>query len=198
MHIEQYIFATMSGLLVVSSSCWCMWLIKTKVASPTLSTWLVWTSTSLIMLASQLCAGVFNVMVIAGAICTTVALGFVVCYGSQPWRRKDTYFVLAALLGIALWTQASTDVARIEIAFLTGLSGSLPTFLNEARRPGSERFSSWGISLLATICQMLAIPDVRLESWLQPCGSILVQSAMLLLIMRGQFAGKFTRLAFAT
>ncbi|MBI2635026.1 MAG: hypothetical protein HYW79_00555 [Parcubacteria group bacterium] len=153
-----------------------------RQTQPMKASWLIWLVIDGITFAGMYVKDAVNGQIV-GAI-TGACLVFLLSlkYGKSGWTRVDTWSLVGALVGIALWGIFDSPILGMLAAQVTGLVGTIPTFVNIWYRPQDESRAGWCFFWASCIPAMLAIPTLNWEHLIQPVGFLTGNTMMMYLL----------------
>lgn len=158
--------------------------ILRKETAPARSTWIIWTSLSIVLAAAMYQKGALNGQVATYAFADLCIVGLTMRYGVGGMSKLDIFCLLGAASGIALWWKTSDATYALVISLVVVMIGTVPTFKKTWYQPELEDSTTWIISLIATGCQVAAIPSWDVENAAQPLTYFFgVQLIMVILIV---------------
>ena len=127
---------------------------------PERASWLVWTGMASLSLVAQAHEGatlsLFFAM--AQAVATGSIAILAIRYGVGGWTRSaDRWIVLAAALGMYLWTLTDSAVYALAISIGVSMLGGSVTLIKAYAHPDSETLTTWLLSALAAGFAMIAV-----------------------------------------
>lgn len=158
----------------------------TRRVKPHPFTWLVWTIVSAIVFFGQLAEGAGIGALPAGIaeIFTIIIFIFSLQYGFKYVKKSDTYFLIAALLGIIPWLLFDNPTISVIIAVTIDLIAFVPTLRKTYLHPESETPILYGSNVLRHILTLLSLQAYNIATMLHSISMIITNSMMVSLITR--------------
>ncbi len=158
----------------------------TRRVKPHPFTWLVWTIVSAIVFFGQLAEGAGIGALPAGIaeIFTIIIFIFSLQYGFKYVKKSDTYFLIAALLGIIPWLLFDSPTISVIIAVTIDLIAFVPTLRKTYLHPESETPILYGSNVLRHILTLLSLQAYNIATMLHSISMIITNSMMVSLITR--------------
>ncbi|MBI5139685.1 hypothetical protein HZA26_03710 [Candidatus Nomurabacteria bacterium] len=157
--------------------------LKRKV-EPHPYTWLVWSIVSLIMFFGQLVkgAGVGAIPTGASEIFTIIIFIFSLRYGFKNIVRRDTYFLIIALLGLIPWVLTKDPTISVVIVVMIDLVAFIPTLRKTWIYPNSETPLLYSMNVLRHILTLLSLQNYNIATTLHSIAMIITNTLMTYLI----------------
>ena len=159
-----------------------------KRVTPHPYTWFVWTVVSGITLAGQISKGAG-----IGALPTAIAEIFTVFifiyslqYGFKNVVKTDTYFLIAALLGLIPWAITKDATLSVVIAVTIDLIAFAPTIRKTYKAPKSETPALYGANVIRHVLTLGSLSTYNIATTLHSVAMICTNSIMTWLIVRKQ------------
>ena len=143
-------------------------------------TWLVWTIVSGIVFFGQLAKGGGIAALPTGAaeIFTIIIFFFSLRYGFKYIVRSDTYFLIAALLGIIPWILTNDPTISVIIAVSIDLIAFMPTLRKTWLHPKTETPLLYSMNVLRHILTMFSLGAYNIATTLHSIVMIVVNTFM--------------------
>jgi len=149
-------------------------------------TWLVWTIVSTIVVFGQITKGAgVGALPTAVALCfTTTIFLFSLQYGFKYIRKTDTYFLVAALLGIIPWLISKDPTISVIIAVSIDLIAFVPTLQKTYAHPETETPVLYGSNVLRHVLTLFSLQTYNVATTLHSAAMIVTNSIMVVFIAR--------------
>lgn len=172
-----------SILAIVGNVPYLIDIIKGKV-KPHPYTWLVWTIVSATIFFGQLArgAGVGAIPTAASEIFTLVIFLFSLRYGFKNIQRTDTYFFIAALLGLIPWMLTKDPTLSVIIMVSIDFIAFMPTLRKTWRFPKTETPLLYGMNVLRHILMLFSLQAYNVATVLHSIVMIVTNTCMTLFI----------------
>jgi len=105
-------------------------------------------------------------------------------YGMGGWAKIDILCLVIALIGIVLWRITSNPALGLYGAIIADIAGMIPALLKTYRLPKTEYYLTYVFDLVAILLTGLAIQNGGFNEYLYPVYLFLVNSLMLVFILR--------------
>lgn len=153
--------------------------IKRRV-QPHPYTWLVWSVVSGITFFGQLAkgAGVGAIPTAASEIFTIIIFLFSLRYGFKRVEKRDTYFLVAALLGIIPWMLTKDPTVSVVIVVTIDLIAFVPTIRKTWRHPATETQVLYSMNVLRHILALFSLQAYNIATMLHSLAMIVANSLM--------------------
>ncbi len=160
--------------------------ILKKRVQPHPYTWLVWTIVSGVTFFGQLAkgAGIGALPTGAAEIFTVIIFLFSLRYGFKNIIKTDTYFLIAALLGIVPWILTKDPTLSVIIVVTIDLIAFVPTLRKTYIRPETETPLLYGMNVLRHILTLFSLQAYNLATMLHSIAMIVTNSIMVGFITR--------------
>ncbi len=153
--------------------------LKKKV-QPHPYTWLVWTIVSAVTFFGQLVKGA-GIGVLPTAVAeffTLIIFLFSLQYGFKNIKKVDTYFLVAALLGIIPWILTKDPTISVVIVVSIDLIAFVPTLLKTWRYPETEGPVLYGANVVRHILTLFSLQAYNIATMLHSIAMIITNSLM--------------------
>jgi hydrogenase-4 membrane subunit HyfE len=160
----------------------------TKKVKPHPYTWLVWTIVSAIVFFGQIAKGAGIGALPAGIaeIFTVIIFIFSLRYGFKYVSKTDTYFLVAALLGIVPWIIFDNPTISVIIAVSIDLVAFVPTLRKTYLHPETETPILYGSNVLRHILTLLSLQAYNIATMLHSIAMIITNTTMVGLILQSK------------
>lgn len=166
---------------------------------PQRASWLIWSILGTIALCSQAFEGATHSMWFAGTQVGGTVLVFLLAIRRGVGgflSRRDRLVLVMAAGGLVAWYFTETAIYALAITISISLLGGLVTVAKAYRAPSSETLSTWALSLLASICAILAVGELNWVLLAYPLYLLTLNGAIILAIATGRMSAR-ARLANA-
>jgi hypothetical protein len=159
--------------------------LKRKV-EPHPYTWLVWSVVSLIMFFGQLSkgAGIGAIPTGASEVFTILIFIFSLRYGFKHIVRRDTYFLILALLGLIPWALTNDPTVSVVIVVGIDLIAFIPTLRKARDFPSTENPILYEMNVARHILTLFSLEAHNIATMLHSVAMVLVNSLMSFLLLR--------------
>jgi hypothetical protein len=184
--IWKIIFASVAGLLaIIGNIPYLRDMFKRKI-KPHPYTWFIWSIVSGVTFVGQ---------VIKGAGWATIAFGlsefftiliffFSLRYGFKNIPKKDTWFLIAALLGIIPWLITKDPTISVIIMVAIDLIAFVPTLQKAWRDPSTEKAILYESNAARHSLALLALSSYNIATMLHSIAMIVTNITMSAFILR--------------
>jgi hypothetical protein len=158
----------------------------TKRVKPHPYTWLVWTIVSAIVFFGQIAKGAGIGALPSGVaeIFTVIIFLFSLQYGFKYVKKTDTYFLVAALLGIIPWLIFDNPTISIIIAVTIDLIAFVPTLRKTYLHPETETPILYGSNVLRHVLTLFSLQAYNIATMLHSIAMIITNTTMVGLILK--------------
>lgn len=173
-------FAILAALLAIAGNLPYLWSIVRGTVRPHPYTWLVWSIVSGTVLFGMVAkgAGVGALPVAAAEIFTVIIFLFSLKYGFSGIARTDTYFLIAALLGLVPWALTSDPTLSVIMAVGIDIVAFVPTLRKTWAQPSSELPVLYGSNVLRHALGLLSLEAYNIATTLHSLAMIALNLAM--------------------
>jgi hypothetical protein len=185
--MKIYLASIAAVLAVVGNIPYLIDILRGRVR-PHPYTWMIWTIVSGTIFFGQLArgAGVGALPTAASEIFTLIIFLFSLRYGFKEIRSTDTYFLLAALIGLIPWLLTRDPTLSVIIMVSIDLVAFVPTIRKTQRDPTSETPVLYGTNALRHGLALGALQAYNTATMLHSLVMILVNAYMAWIIIRGK------------
>jgi hypothetical protein len=145
-------------------------LSKRKNINPNLSSWMLWTSSYVLICVSYYFSGARTTIWVplVYAVANIVILLLIFKHGYYKLGTFEKILIAVTILSVPAWAIFNTPFATLVINM--GIDGAaiIPTALKVYRRPLSENKTAWGFFTLADVTNIFAIQKWSLRIALYP------------------------------
>ena len=188
--MTKLIFALAGALLAIIGNVPYVRSVLLKQVQPHAYTWFVWSIVSCIVFFGQVAkgAGVGAIPTAASEIFTLIIFGLSLRYGFKGATRTDTFFLIAALLGLIPWYLTDDPTLSVVIAVSIDAIAFIPTLRKTWLLPKSETPLLYATNVLRHILMLVSLEKYNVATTLHSIVMIIVNSAMTgIIILRGRF-----------
>ena len=149
---------------------------------PTKASWLIWASMDSVLFTGMLAKHAVNGQIV-GAICGAWTVFFLALkYGVPGWTKIDKICMGGTLLAVVLWKLSGNATIGILTSLISGLLGSIPTFVSVWQDPSRENKTAWTIYWLSCLCAICAVPKWTFADAGQPITFLLIETTVVYLL----------------
>lgn len=143
-------------------------------------TWLVWTIVSLVTLFGQIAkgAGIGALPTAAAELFTVIIFFFSLQYGFKQIRKTDTYFLIAALLGLIPWALTKDPTISVIIVVSIDLIAFIPTLRKTWFDPKSETPILYSMNVVRHIMTLFSLQAYNIATTLHSIAMIITNTLM--------------------
>lgn len=149
-------------------------------------TWLVWSIVSMVTFFGQLVKGGG-----LGSIPTGVAEGFTILIflfslknGFKNIVRRDTYFLIIALLGLIPWAMTKDPTISVVIVVGMDVFAFIPTLRKTWQKPETERPLLYAMNVLRHVLTLMALGSYNIATTLHSISMIITNTLMVAFMKR--------------
>ncbi len=149
-------------------------------------TWLVWSIVSLVTFFGQVVkgGGLASIPVGVSEFFTIIIFLFSLRYGFKNIVRRDTYFLIAALLGLIPWYLTSDPTISVIVVVSIDLIAFLPTLRKTWVDADSETPILYGMNVLRHILILYSVSVYNIATTLHSIVMICTNTLMVVFIKR--------------
>lgn len=149
-------------------------------------TWLVWSIVSGVTFFGALSkgAGVGAIPTGASEIFTIIIFFFSLRYGFKDIKKRDTLFLVIALLGLIPWAMTKDPTISVIIVVSIDLIAFIPTIRKTARNPKSENPILFGMNATRHTLTLFSLEAYNIATTLHSIVMIVINTLMTYLIVR--------------
>lgn len=184
----KLIFAIIAALLAVAGNVpYLRDTIRQKI-KPHPYTWLVWSIVSGVTFFGQVTKGAGLAAIAFGVseIFTIIIFLFSLRYGFKNIPKKDSYFLIAALLGIIPWIILKDPTWSVVIMVAIDLIAFIPTLKKAWDKPKTETPILYGSNVLRHSLSLLALSSYNVATMLHSIAMIVTNTIMTSFILKGK------------
>jgi len=132
---------------------------------PNLATWVIWSVVGPVIFASYVVTGARDsaMTALVYAVGPPVVLAFLCKRGIVRFDTKDKLFLVASVIGFALWIIFRNSMIALYINIIVDVGAAIPTIMDAWHTPELEDKTTWVFSTVATIINLFAV-----EHWVNP------------------------------
>mgnify|MGYP005615719607 FL=1 len=178
-------------LAIVGNVPYLIDVIKKRV-QPHPYTWFIWTIVSCVIFFGQVArgAGVGAIPTAASEIFTIIIFALSLRYG---WKsgfknivKSDTYFLIAALLGLIPWILTKDPTISVIIVVTIDLIAFTPTLRKTYRHPETETPMLYSMNALRHFLALFSLQAYNIATMLHSLAMIVTNTAMTVIILRNR------------
>lgn len=160
--------------------------VITKKIQPHPYTWLIWTIVSAVTFFGQVAkgAGVGAIPTGVAELFTVVIFVFSLQYGFQNIKRKDTYFLIVALLGLIPWILTKDPTLSVIIVVGIDVVAFVPTLRKTYAHPKTETSILYSMNVLRHILTLFSLQTYNIATTLHSLAMIILNTVMTIFIIR--------------
>ncbi len=149
-------------------------------------TWLVWTIVSGVIFFGQIAggAGVGAIPTGCAEIFTLIIFLFSLKYGFKDIKKSDTYFLVAALLGIIPWLLTKDPSLSVIIVVTIDLIAFIPTIRKTWREPKTETPILYSMNVTRHTLTLFSLETYNIATTLHSIVMIIINTLMTTIILR--------------
>lgn len=185
MEIKQIIAFVAAILAIFGNVPYLLDVFKKRV-QPHPYTWLVWTIVSGVTFFGALAkgAGVGVIPTAAAEIFTVIIFIFSLRYGFKNITRRDTYFLIAALLGLIPWAITKDPTISVIIVVSIDFIAFIPTLRKTWFKPYTETPILYEMNVLRHILTLFSLQAYNVATTLHSIVMIVMNTIMTLIIVK--------------
>lgn len=182
MDTKDYL-SVLSGVLVFAGFMPYAVAIMRQKTIPSQATWLIWATLDGVAIWGMYVKGTVNGQIVVSVIVATGTFVFALFYGKREWKKRDYYCFAGALvcIGIGLIFPVLAIVMSMTVLFL----GAIPIFGETLADPSNESLPAWVLYWLGCVAMILGIREWTFEDASQPIAFAIIETTMLILVLRG-------------
>ncbi len=182
----KIIFAIVGALLAVAGNIpYLVDMVKKRI-QPHPYTWFVWSIVSGVTFFGQVAkgAGVAAITFGISEIFTIIIFLFSLRYGFKNIPKNDSYFLVAALLGIVPWIILKDPTWSVIIMVIIDLVAFIPTLRKTWNKPKTESPILYGSNVLRHGFALLALSSYNIATMLHSISMIITNTIMTYFILK--------------
>ncbi len=162
-------------------------ILKEKV-KPHPYTWFVWSLVSGINLFGQVAkgAGIGAIPTAASEIFTVIIFFFSLKYGFKNIQKRDTYFLIIALLGIIPWIITKDPTISVIIVVIIDLIAFIPTLQKTWAHPETENSILYKMNVLRHGLTLLSLQSYNIATTLHSISMIITNTLMTVFLSKNR------------
>ncbi|MBP6854992.1 MAG: hypothetical protein KBD26_01540 [Candidatus Pacebacteria bacterium] len=183
------ILAILGGVIaVVGNIPYLIDVLKHRI-QPHPYTWLVWTIVSGVIFFGQIAggAGVGAIPTGAAEIFTLIIFLFSLRYGFKNIKKTDTYFLIAALLGLIPWVLSKDPTISVIIVVCIDLIAFIPTLRKTWEKPSTETPVLYSMNVVRHILTLFSLQAYNIATMLHSIFMIILNTIMAGIIIGGKY-----------
>lgn len=182
---KEYIALFASILAIIGNVPYLLDIFHKRV-KPHPYTWFIWTIVSGVIFFGQVAkgAGVGAIPTGASEIFTLIIFIYSLQYGFKNIVRTDTYFLIAALLGLIPWIITKDPTISVIIVVSIDLVAFIPTLRKTYLHPETETPLLYSMNALRHFIALFSLQAYNIATTLHSITMIIVNSIMTGLIVR--------------
>lgn len=164
----------------------------TKKITPHPYTWFVWSIVSGVTFFGQVSkgAGYATIAFAASEIFTILIFIFSLRNGFKGIDKKDTYFLIAALLGIIPWILTKDPTWSVIIMVTIDLIAFIPTLKKAWIKPKTESPILYESNAIRHTLALFALSSYNVATTLHSVAMIITNTTMTIFLLRGKRKGQ--------
>lgn len=168
-----------SILAIIGNLPYLMDVVKGR-AKPHPYTWLVWSIVSLTVFFGQIAkgAGIGAIPTGVSEFFTILIFFFSLKYGFKNIQKRDTYFLIIALLGLIPWAITKDPTLSVVIVVSIDLVAFAPTLLKTWKHPDTETPLLYSMNVLRHILILFSLGAYNVATVLHSISMIITNTAM--------------------
>lgn len=149
-------------------------------------TWFVWSIVSCVTFFGGLVKGSGWGALPTGAaeIFTIIIFLFSLKYGFKYIEKKDTYFLVIALLGLIPWALTKDPTLSVMIVVTIDIIAFIPTLRKTSRHPHSETWTLYSMNVTRHVLTLFSLSSYNIATMLHSIAMIFTNSYMTYLILQ--------------
>jgi len=182
----KLIFALIAGTLaLVGNIPYLRDMFRRKI-KPHPYTWLVWSIVSGVVLVGQIVKGAgFGIIPFAVSELFTITIFFFsLRYGFKKIPRKDTYFLIIALLGLIPWFITKDPTISVLVVVSIDAIAFIPTLIKAWRLPKTENPILYESNVARHSFALLSLSSYNIVTTLHSIVMIITNTWMTLILLR--------------
>lgn len=159
--------------------------IVRKKVKPHPYTWLVWTIVSATIFFGQVAkgAGIGALPTLASEIFTLIIFLFSLRYGFGQIKKSDTYFLVAALIGLVPWLLTKDPTLSVIIMVSIDFIAFIPTLRKTWQFPETEIPILYAMNALRHFLALFSLQAYNIATMLHSLVMIVLNTCMTLMIV---------------
>jgi hypothetical protein len=185
MDTRDYIVLIASILAVIGNVPYLLDIVHKRI-KPHPYTWFIWTIVSGVTFFGQVAGGggVGAIPTAASEIFTLVIFLFSLQYGFKNIARTDTYFLIAAILGLIPWFLTNDPTLSVVIVVIIDVIAFIPTIRKTFAHPDTETPILYSMNVLRHILALFSLEAVNIATSFHSVMMIMTNSIMTAIIVK--------------
>ncbi|TSC86530.1 MAG: hypothetical protein G01um10148_516 [Parcubacteria group bacterium Gr01-1014_8] len=177
--------AVIASLLAIAGNIPYVRDVVTRRVEPHAYTWFVWSIVSGVVFFGQLAkgAGVGALPTAASEIFTLIIFMFSLKYGFKHITRTDTFFLVAALLGLIPWVLTKDPTISVIVAVSIDVIAFMPTLRKTWEKPDTETPILYGANVIRHILALFSMQAYNIATTLHSIAMIIMNAMMTLVVV---------------
>ncbi len=183
--MDKHIIAIVAAVLaIIGNVPYLIDIIKKRV-KPHPYTWFIWTIVSATIFFGQVAkgAGIGALPTLASEIFTVIIFLFSLHYGFKNISRTDTYFLIAALLGLIPWVLTKDPTISVVIMVSIDFIAFIPTLRKTWQAPETETPLLYATNVIRHILALFSLEAYNIATMLHSIVMITTNSLMTVFII---------------
>jgi hypothetical protein len=184
--ISKEVIAITAAILAVIGNVPYLRDVIRKTIKPHPYTWFVWSIVSAVTFFGQLAkgAGVGAIPTGASEIFTIIIFLLSLRYGFKNIRKKDTVFLVIALLGLIPWFYTKDPTISVIIVVIIDVVAFIPTLQKTKENPETENHILFSMNAVRHLLTLFSLEAYNIATTLHSIAMIFINSLMTYLILR--------------
>lgn len=180
------IVAIIAGIIAIIGNVPYLRDVIKKRIQPHPYTWLVWSIVSAVTFfgSFQKGGGIGTLPIAMSEIFTIIIFFFSLQYGFKNIVRKDTYFLIIALLGLIPWAITKDPTVSVIIVVCIDIVAFIPTLRKTAIHPETETAVLYSMNVVRHIMILFSLEAYNIATTLHSVAMIIINSIMTRLILK--------------
>lgn len=159
--------------------------VMTNKIQPHPYTWLVWSIVSAVTFFGQVVkgGGIGSIPTGIAELFTIVIFLFSLRYGFRDIEKRDTYFLIAALLGLIPWALTKDPTLSVVTVVSIDVVAFVPTLRKTWHRPKGETSILYAMNVLRHVLTLFSLQAYNVATTLHSIAMIIMNSLMTLFIL---------------
>lgn len=159
--------------------------VITNKIQPHPYTWLVWSIVSAVTFFGQVVkgGGIGSIPTGVAEAFTIIIFFFSLRYGFRDIAKRDTYFLIAALLGLIPWAMTSDPTLSVITVVSIDVVAFIPTLRKTWHQPKSETLTVYAMNVLRHILTLFSLDAYNIATTLHSITMIVTNSVMTMFIV---------------
>jgi hypothetical protein len=160
--------------------------VITNKIQPHPYTWLVWSIVSAVTFVGQVVkgGGIGSIPTGIAELFTIVIFLFSLRYGFRDIARRDTYFLIVALLGLIPWALTSDPTLSVVTVVCIDVVAFIPTLRKAWHHPTSETSMLYTMNVLRHMLTLFSLQAYNIATTLHSFAMIITNALMTFFILR--------------